>query len=93
MCAASEQGAYTPTDGGTSSTRRCTRPSPAERREYNRSDPARCWRVREFDGDDDKLLAEYQQDIESGQPREGRQEFKGCVAELVRVCLHAEREC
>ena len=50
-------------------------------------------RVREFDGDLDKLLAEYQQDIESGQPREGRQEFKGCVAELVRVCLHAEREC
>ena len=50
-------------------------------------------RVREFDGDLDKLLAEYQQDIESGQPREGRQEFKGCVAGLVRVCLHAEREC
>ena len=48
------------------------RAHPAERWEYSRSDPARCWRVSEFDGDDDKLLAEYQQDIESGQPREGR---------------------
>ena len=50
-------------------------------------------RLKESDGDDDKLLAEYQQDIESGQPREVRQEFKGCVAELPRVCLQAEREC
>ena len=34
-------------------------------------------RVKEFDGDDDKLLAEYQQDIESGQPREVRQRVQG----------------
>ena len=49
--------------------------------------------VKEFDADDEKLLAEYQQDIESGQPQEVRQEFKGCVAELLRVCLQEEREC
>ena len=50
-------------------------------------------RVREFDGDEDKFLAEYQQDIESGQPREVGQELKGSVAELRRVCLLAERDC
>ena len=49
-------------------------------------------RVREFDGDDDKLLAEYQQDIESDQPGEFRQELKGRVADSLRVHLHAERE-
>ena len=49
-------------------------------------------RMKEFDGDDDKFLAEYQQDIQSGQAREVRQEFKGCVAQLLRVCLQAERE-
>ena len=50
-------------------------------------------RVKEFGGDEDKFLAEYQQDIESGQPWEVGQEFKGCVAELLRVCLQADREC
>ena len=49
-------------------------------------------RVKEFDGDDDKLLAEYQQDIESDQPGEFRQELKDCVADSLRVHLHAERE-
>ena len=49
-------------------------------------------RVKEFDGDDDQLLAEYQQDIESDQPGEFRQELKGRVADSLRVCLRAERE-
>ena len=40
-------------------------------------------RVKEFDGDVDKLLAEYQQDIgiESRQLGEFNQELKDCVAE------------
>ena len=50
-------------------------------------------RVKEFDGDDDKLSAEYLQDIEPDQPGEFRQELKGRVADSLRVCLHAEREC
>ena len=49
-------------------------------------------RVREFGGDDDKLFAEYQQDIESDQPREFRQELKDRVADSLRVHHHAERE-
>ena len=49
-------------------------------------------RMKEFDGDDDKLLAEYQQDIESDQPGEFGQELKGRVADSLRVHLHAERE-
>ena len=49
-------------------------------------------RAKEFDGDDDKLLAEYQQDIESDQPGEFRQELKDRVADSLRVHLHAERE-
>ena len=49
-------------------------------------------RVRQFYGDDDQLLAEYQQDIESDQPGEFRQELKGRVADSLRVCLRAERE-
>ena len=52
-------------------------------------------RVKEFVGDDDKLLAEYQQytdadididiDIESGQPGDFDQELKDCVEEPRRV--------
>ena len=49
-------------------------------------------RVKEFDGDDDKLLAEYQQDIESDQRGEFRPELKDRVADSLRVHLHAERE-
>ena len=49
-------------------------------------------RVKEFDGEDDKLSAEYQQDIEPGQPGEFRQELKDRVADSLRVHLHAERE-
>ena len=49
-------------------------------------------RVKEFNGDDDKLLAEYQQDIESDQPDEFRQELKDRVADSIRVHHHAERE-
>ena len=49
-------------------------------------------RVKEFDGDDAKLLAEYEQNIESDQPGEFRQELKGRVVDSSRVCLHAERE-
>ena len=48
-------------------------------------------RVKEFDGDDDKWLAEYQQDIESDQPGEFNQELKGCVADSLRMCLHTAR--
>ena len=47
-------------------------------------------RVKEFDGYNDKLLAEYQQDTESDPPGEFRQELKGRVADSLRVCLHAE---
>ena len=49
-------------------------------------------RAKEFDGDDDKLFAEYQQDIESDQPGEFRQELKDRFADTLRVHLHAERE-
>ena len=40
-------------------------------------------RVREYDGDVDNLLAEYQHDIgiESGQPGKCNQELKDCVSE------------
>ena len=40
-------------------------------------------RVKEFDGDVDKLLAEYQQvlGIESGQPNVYNRDLKDCVAE------------
>ena len=48
-------------------------------------------RVKESDGDDDKLLTEYQQDIESDQPRKFRQELKDRVADPLQVHLHAER--
>ena len=48
--------------------------------------------MKEFDGDDDKLLAEYQQDMESDQPGEFTQELKDRVADSLRVHLHAERE-
>ena len=40
--------------------------------------------MKEFDGDDDQLLAEYQQDIESGQLGGFNQELKDCLAELRR---------
>ena len=49
-------------------------------------------RVKEFDGDDHKLLAEYEQDIESDQPGEFRQELKDRVADSLRGHLQAERE-
>ena len=50
-------------------------------------------RVKEFDGDVDKLLAEYQQDIgiESGQRGEFNQELKDCVAEPRRVSRREPR--
>ena len=50
-------------------------------------------RVKGFNGDDDKLFAEYQEDSESDQPGECRQELKDRVADSLRVRLHAEREC
>ena len=54
-----------------------TKFSPAERRLYSRSGPCEVVaQVKEFDGDDDQLLEECQQDIESGQPREVGQEVK-----------------
>ena len=49
-------------------------------------------RVNEFDGDDDKLSAEYQQDIESDQPGEFRLELKDRVADSLQGHLHAYRE-
>ena len=45
-------------------------------------------RVKDFDGDDDKLFAEYQQDIESDQLGEFRQELKDCVANSLRERPH-----
>ena len=51
-------------------------------------------RVKEFDGDVDKLLAEYQQGIgiESGRSGEFNQELKDCVAELRRVSRRVQRQ-
>ena len=51
-------------------------------------------RVKEFDGDVDKLLVEYQQDIdiESGQPGELNQELKDCVDEPRRVSQRVPRQ-
>ena len=51
-------------------------------------------RVKEFDGDVDKLLAEYQQDIgiESGQHGEFNQELKDCVDEPRRVSRRVPRQ-
>ena len=50
-------------------------------------------RVTEFDGDVDKLVAEYQQDIgiESGQPGQCNQELKDCV-EVPRVSRRVPRQ-
>ena len=66
-------------------------------------------RVKEFDGDGDKLLAECPADIERDQLGEFDQEIKECAAESrrvlrrdslrerlrvrLRVCPHVEREC
>ena len=51
-------------------------------------------RVKEFDGDVDKLLAEYQHDIgiESGQPGECNQELKDCVSEPRRMLRRVPRQ-
>ena len=50
-------------------------------------------RVKEIDVDDNKLFAEYQQDIQLNQPGEFKQKLKGCAADSLRVRLHAERRC
>ena len=49
--------------------------------------------MEEFDGDNDKLLAKFQQHIESDQLGEFRREFKGPVSDSLQVRLVAEREC
>ena len=70
-----------------------------DRESHREKDREMLARVKEFLGDDHKVLAEYQQDtdadididIESGQPGEFDQELKDCVEEPRRVSRRVQR--
>ena len=67
---------------------------PVWHREWHEQHREMLARVKEFDGDVDKLLREYQQDIgiETGQPGEFNQELKDCVDESRRVSPRVPRQ-